>query len=162
MRSNRRRDTAPELAVRRILHANGMRYRVDMRVVRETRSRADIAFTRQRIAIYIDGCFWHSCPEHLHLPKANADYWTPKLARNVERDAEVNAILRGLGWTVLRFWEHEPAQGTADRIIAALERTRSAAPSASDPIDALRSNGPQQSQGPFTPMRGLTAGGARA
>jgi DNA mismatch endonuclease (patch repair protein) len=160
MRSNRRRDTAPELAVRRILHANGMRYRVDMRLVRETRSRADIAFTRQRIAVFIDGCFWHGCPEHLHLPKANADYWTPKLARNVERDAEVTAILRGLGWTVLRFWEHEPAQATADRIIAAVERARSTASSTPDPIEAPRIDGPQWPQGPFAPVQGPTGGGA--
>ncbi|CAN02026.1 very short patch repair endonuclease [Clavibacter michiganensis] len=136
MRSNMRRDTAPELAVRRILHAKGMRYRVDFRVVRETRSRADIAFTRQRIAVFIDGCFWHSCPEHLHLPKANADYWIPKLARNVERDAEVAAVLRGLGWTVLRFWEHVPAQDTADRIIVAVERARESASRAGHPRHA--------------------------
>lgn len=136
MRSNRRRDTQPELSVRKILHARGLRYRVDHRVVPESRSRADIAFTRQRIAIFIDGCFWHSCPVHLHLPKANADYWIPKLARNVERDAEVTAVLRGLGWTVLRFWEHEPAGEAAERIIAAVERARSQAPRTRDPRDA--------------------------
>ncbi|WP_165771397.1 DNA mismatch endonuclease Vsr [Clavibacter tessellarius] len=143
MRSNRRRDTAPELAVRRILHAEGMRYRIDSRVVRETRSRADIAFTRQRIAVFIDGCFWHSCPEHLHLPKANADYWIPKLTRNVERDAEVTAVLRGLGWTVLRFWEHEPAPEVADRIIAAVEKARSSTSTERDPHDAGRGSGSQ-------------------
>jgi DNA mismatch endonuclease (patch repair protein) len=93
-------------------------------VVPESRSRADIAFTRQRIAVFIDGCFWHSCPEHLHLPKANADYWIPKLARNVERDAEVTAVLRGLGWTVLRFWEHVPAETAAREIVDAVDRAR--------------------------------------
>jgi DNA mismatch endonuclease (patch repair protein) len=126
MRSNRRRDTAPELAVRRLLHARGLRYRVDHRVVPESRSRADIAFTRQRIAVFIDGCFWHSCPEHLHLPKANADYWIPKLARNVERDAEVTALLRDLGWTVLRFWEHVPAATAASEIVDAVMSARGA------------------------------------
>ncbi|RIJ52282.1 very short patch repair endonuclease [Clavibacter lycopersici] len=126
MRSNRRRDTAPELAVRRILHARGFRYRVDLRVVKETRSRADIAFTRQRIVVFIDGCFWHSCPDHLHLPKANADYWVAKLARNVERDAEVTALLRDLGWTVLRFWEHVPAEMAVEEIVVAVERARGA------------------------------------
>jgi DNA mismatch endonuclease (patch repair protein) len=115
---------AAELLVRRILHARGMQYWVDNRMVPESRSRADIAFTRQRIAIYIAGCFWHSCPEHHHLPKANADYWVPKLRRNVERDAEVTGILRSLGWTVLRIWEHEPPQDAADRIVAAVERAR--------------------------------------
>ncbi|MBP2458672.1 DNA mismatch endonuclease (patch repair protein) [Clavibacter michiganensis] len=137
MRANKRRDTLPELLVRRILHARGLRYRVDHRVVQESRSRADIAFTRQRIAVFIDGCFWHSCPEHLSLPKANADYWIPKLARNVERDAEVTAVLRGLGWTVLRFWEHEPAQYTADRIVAAVERARASAAGSGDPREAV-------------------------
>jgi DNA mismatch endonuclease (patch repair protein) len=122
MRSNKRRDTRPELLVRRLLHAQGLRYRVDHRVVQKSRSRADIAFTRQRIAVFIDGCFWHSCPEHLHLPKANADYWVVKLARNVERDAEVTALLRDLGWTVLRFWEHVPAEEAAAEIIAAVKR----------------------------------------
>ncbi|WP_220132806.1 very short patch repair endonuclease [Clavibacter nebraskensis] len=70
--------------------------------MKESRSRADIAFTRQRIAVFINGCFWHSCPDHLHRPKANADYWVEKLARNVGRDAEVTALLRDLGWTMLR------------------------------------------------------------
>jgi DNA mismatch endonuclease (patch repair protein) len=162
MRSNRRRDTAPELAVRRILHAKGMRYRVDLRVVRETRSRADIAFTKQRMAVFIDGCFWHSCPEHLHLPRANADYWIPKLARNVERDAEVTTTLRDLGWTVLRFWEHEPAGEVAERIISTVERARSQAPRTRDPHDAGGAYGSQWSRAPFTPMRGLTRGGTRS
>jgi DNA mismatch endonuclease (patch repair protein) len=126
MRANKRRDTRPELLVRRIVHARGLRYRVDHRVVQESRTRADLAFTRQRIAVFIDGCFWHSCPDHLHLPKANADYWVAKLARNVERDAEVTALLRDLGWTVLRFWEHVPAVVAAEEIDAAVERRRHA------------------------------------
>ena len=129
--------------MRRILHAEGMRYRVDFRVVRETRSRADIAFTKQSIAIFIDGCFWHSCPHHLHLPKANGDYWIPKLTRNVERDAEVTAVLRGLGWTVLRFWEHELAREVADRIIAAVEKARSSTSTERDAHDAGRGSGSQ-------------------
>ena len=118
MQSNGRRDTRPELLVRSILHARGLRYRVDHRVVVESRSRADIAFTRQRIAVFIDGCFWHGCPDHLHVPKANAEYWVPKLARNAERDAEVTAVLTSLGWTVLRFWEHEDPEEAADEIAA--------------------------------------------
>jgi DNA mismatch endonuclease (patch repair protein) len=124
MRANTRRDTRPELLVRRLLHARGLRYRVDHRVVPESRTRADIAFTRQRIAVFIDGCFWHSCPDHLHLPKANADYWVAKLARNVERDAEVSALLRDLGWTVLRFWEHQPPEEAVAAIIDAVQARR--------------------------------------
>ncbi|QIS42362.1 very short patch repair endonuclease [Clavibacter capsici] len=124
MRANKRRDTRPELLVRRLLHARGLRYRVDHRVVQESRSRADIAFPRQRVAVFIDGCFWHSCSDHLHLPKANADYWVAKLARNVERDAEVTALLRDLGWTVLRFWEHVPPGEAAAEIVATVGRLR--------------------------------------
>lgn len=143
MRANKRRDTQPELLVRRLLHARGLRYRVDHRVASQTRSRVDVAFTKQRIAVFIDGCFWHSCPEHLHLPRANADYWIPKLARNVERDAEVSTVLRDLGWTVLRFWEHEPARQVADRIIAAVEKARSSSSTVRAPHDAGRGSGSQ-------------------
>lgn len=78
-----------------------------MRPVRELRSRADIVFTKWKVAIYIDGCFWHGCPIHATVPKRNADYWVPKLQRNVERDRETTLRLESLGWVVLRFWEHE-------------------------------------------------------
>jgi len=107
MLGNKARNTKPELAVRRVLHATGLRYRVDMRPVRELRSRADIVFTKWKVAIYIDGCFWHGCPIHATVPKRNADYWVPKLQRNVERDRETTLRLESLGWVVLRFWEHE-------------------------------------------------------
>lgn len=120
MRSNRSRDTRPELAVRRELHRRGLRYRVDLRPVAGVRSRADIVFTRRRIAIYIDGCFWHQCPIHKTLPATNQGYWLPKLARNRERDAEVNAALVEAGWTVLRFWEHQSPNEVADLVVAAL------------------------------------------
>jgi DNA mismatch endonuclease (patch repair protein) len=133
MRSNKRRDTRPELLVRRILHARGLRYRVDHRVVAESRTRADIAFTRRRIAVFIDGCFWHSCPDHLHLPKANAHYWVPKLARNVERDGEVTALLRRLGWTVLRFWEHEAPEEVAEAIVVTVREQDDGAGAAPGP-----------------------------
>ena len=86
MRANRRRDTSPELALRRILHARGLRYRVDFAPLPTMRRRrADIVFTRQRLAVFVDGCFWHGCPEHATFPQRNADYWLPKLARNRER-----------------------------------------------------------------------------
>lgn len=124
MQANRRRDTSPELAVRKLLHAAGLRYRVDYRVVPELRARADLAFTRARIAVFIDGCFWHSCPEHGTRPKSNADYWIPKLARNVQRDRATDAALESLGWLVLRFWEHEDAVSAADRIADAVRGRR--------------------------------------
>jgi DNA mismatch endonuclease (patch repair protein) len=116
MQANRRRDTLPELAVRRLLHADGLRYRVDFAPF-DRRRRADIVFTRKRVAVFIDGCFWHGCPVHSAQPKANTDYWGPKLDRNVERDRETTASLEARGWTVLRFWEHDPP----DRVAAAIE-----------------------------------------
>lgn len=118
MRANKARDTKPELAVRRGLHAAGFRYRVDVRPSLELRTRADIVFTRLRIAVFIDGCFWHGCPLHASLPKKNADYWVPKLRRNVERDRETTLRLNSLGWTVLRYWEHQ----SVSEIVASIEK----------------------------------------
>lgn len=107
MRANRRRDTGPELALRSALHQAGLRFRVDYPIRNEGRSvRADVAFPRARVAVFLDSCFWHQCPDHATMPKANADYWRPKLARNVERDREQTARLRASGWRVVRIWEH--------------------------------------------------------
>lgn len=117
MQANRRRDTKPELAVRRVLHAAGLRYRVDFRLAPPLRARADIVFTKCRVAIFIDGCFWHSCPVHGSYPKRNAEYWLPKLARNVARDRETDSALEGMGWKVVRFWEHEAPGDVAVKII---------------------------------------------
>ena len=119
MLGNKARDTKPELAVRRLLHADGFRYRVNFRLDPSLRRTADIVFTRCRVAVFIDGCFWHGCPLHGTSPKANSGYWGPKLARNVERDRETTALLTASGWTVLRFWEHE---NPAD-VAALVERT---------------------------------------
>jgi len=119
MQSNRGRDTSPELAVRQLLHATGLRYRVDFAPL-GGRRRADIVFTRKRVAVFIDGCFWHGCPIHATRPKTNADYWGPKLDRNVERDLETTASLESAGWTVLRFWEHEAPTNVAEAISKAV------------------------------------------
>ena len=111
MLSNRRRDTGPELAIRRMLFARGLRYRVDWRPSKSSRSRADIAFTKARVLIFVDGCFWHGCPEHATYPRTNSEYWLPKLRRNKERDVETTMLLQKEDWSVLRFWEHEdPAE----------------------------------------------------
>ena len=120
MQSNRGRDTTPELAVRRRLHAMGLRYRVSVRPVPNLRRTADIVFTRARIAVFIDGCFWHGCPDHYVIPKTNVHYWSPKIETNLARDADTSAQLREAGWTVLRFWEHEPATDVAERVMAAV------------------------------------------
>ena len=123
-----RRDTKPEVAIRRELWRQGRRYRVDVPVVPGSRRRADIVFTRCRVAVFVDGCFWHSCPIHATEPNANADWWSDKLRRNVERDRDTDRLLAEHGWVVVRVWEHEDAIGAADRVdqalaARALERT---------------------------------------
>lgn len=111
MSNTRGRDTTPEIAVRRLLHADGLRYRVNHRPSTEFRRTVDIAFTRQRVAILIDGCFWHGCPIHYVEPKTRTEFWRAKISGNMSRDAETERLLRQAGWRVLRFWEHEdPAE----------------------------------------------------
>lgn len=125
MKGNRRANTRPELAVRSELHRRGLRFRKDL-VLRteDVRTTADIVFPRQQLAVFIDGCFWHQCPDHSHVPRANPDYWERKLARTVERDARVSERLCNAGWTVLRIWEHVPAEQAADRIAEAVSELR--------------------------------------
>ncbi|GAB3996378.1 very short patch repair endonuclease [Nocardioides marmoraquaticus] len=109
MRGNRRRDTRPEMRVRRALHARGLRYRVDIAPLAGLRRRADVVFRGPRVAVFIDGCFWHGCPEHGMTPRTNTEFWRAKLDRNRERDVETTLVLAAAGWVVLRFWEHETA-----------------------------------------------------
>ena len=122
MQGNKSRDTSPELAVRRLLHAAGLRYRVDHRPEPSLRRTADIVFTKQRVAVFIDGCYWHACPEHRTVARANASYWSEKLARNVARDIDTTERLQDDGWTVLRFWEHEDPDAVAATIAATVRR----------------------------------------
>lgn len=125
MRRNRRRDTRPEIALRSELHRRGLRFRKDLPLRVEGRVvRPDIVFTRARLAVFVDGCFWHACPIHGTEPRANTDYWRPKLARNVARDRAVDAALRQAGWRVLRAWEHDSATAVATRIEDALQAIR--------------------------------------
>ncbi|MFJ4691979.1 very short patch repair endonuclease [Streptomyces sp. NPDC088766] len=114
------KDTGIELAVRRLLHAAGLRYRVEYPVPGMPRRRIDVAFPRAKVAILIDGCFWHGCPEHATRPKANADWWRQKLDRNMARDRETTEHLTAQGWTVLRFWEHVPPDEVAAAVRAAV------------------------------------------
>lgn len=113
MRAVRRRDTAPEVAARSALHALGLRFRVAWPIPGQRRRTIDIAFTRVRVAVFIDGCFWHDCPIHGTAPQANGGWWRAKLAANQVRDVAVNEQLAGLGWQVLRFWEHEDPAAVA-------------------------------------------------
>lgn len=126
MTNTKRRDTQPELALRSALHAMGLRYSVDRRV-EGTRGRIDIAFPTERVAVYVDGCFWHSCPEHGTVPKQNREWWVEKLAANKARDEAADAKLRADGWTVLRFWEHDDPKTAARAVRVAVVAARRAA-----------------------------------
>ncbi|MFF8530528.1 very short patch repair endonuclease [Streptomyces sp. NPDC015532] len=116
------KNTNAELAVRRLLHAAGLRYRVEYPVPGMARRRIDVAFTRARVAVLIDGCFWHGCPEHATRPKANAEWWREKLDRNMARDRETTEHLVAQKWVVLRFWEHETPEEVTARVAATVRR----------------------------------------
>lgn len=120
MQMQPRRDTQPELQIRRLLFASGLRYRVNLRVPGLARRSIDIAFPRRQVAVFVDGCFWHSCPVHGVAPANNAEWLAAKLAANKARDLETASHLDSLGWRVLRIWEHEKAEDAACRIVAAL------------------------------------------
>lgn len=115
MQATPRRDTPCELAIRTALHKLGLRFRVDW-CLPGTRRRADIAFVGARVAVFINGCFWHGCPLHATWPKANATWWREKIEANRRRDADTDSRLRSNGWLVLRFWEHDDSAGAAKRI----------------------------------------------
>jgi DNA mismatch endonuclease (patch repair protein) len=119
----RNRDTAAEMAVRRELHGRGYRYRVNLRIPELGRSRPDIAFTRQRVAVFVDGCFWHRCLEHATFPRSNKRWWADKLENNVQRDRAIDTALTTIGWTVVRIWEHEDPSQAADRVVTAVDRS---------------------------------------
>lgn len=123
-----RTGTAPELLLRRELHRRGRRFRVHARIEGLPRRRVDIAFTRWRVCVLVDGCFWHSCPDHGVLPRTNRDWWEWKLERTRQRDADTDAALNALGWTVVRVWEHVPFAAAADLVEDALARTGATVP----------------------------------
>lgn len=123
MRANRSRDTKPEKLIRSLLHRRGLRFRVDVSPIRGVRRRADIVFSRARVAVFVDGCFWHGCPEHATWPKANAEFWREKIETNRRRDLDTNRKFEEEGWVVIRVWEHEdPAE--AARLIENMVRAR--------------------------------------
>jgi DNA mismatch endonuclease, patch repair protein len=115
MTSQRQRDTKGELELRSLLHRRGLRFRVHA-LLPGSRRRSDIVFARARVAVFVDGCFWHGCPEHGTWPKQNADWWREKIEANQRRDRDTNARLRAAGWTVIRVWEHEDPTQAADQI----------------------------------------------
>lgn len=119
LRRQRRTATRPEMALRRELHRRGLRFRVNHHGLP---GRPDLAFTRARVAVFVDGCFWHRCPSHGTMPRNNRDWWQAKLDRNVARDRATDAALTDLGWTVLHVWEHEALDSSADRVEAEWRR----------------------------------------
>ena len=124
MRRQRQRDTGPEKALRSALHRRGLRFRVQY-LLPAMHRRADIAFPSERVAVFVDGCFWHGCPEHGTAPKANAAWWREKIAANVIRDRDTDARLQQGGWLVLRVWEHDQIPDSVERINDALMTRRS-------------------------------------
>ena len=135
MRANWRSDTKPELALRRALHKQGYRYRKDYRLdLAGARVRPDIAFTARRVAVFVDGCFWHCCPDHGTQPAANTWYWEPKLARNVARDRAADLALAAAGWRVVRVWEHESLEAAVAAVVAALAGSTEPRPAVAEPL----------------------------
>ena len=125
MQGNRSRDTAPEIALRQLLHAAGLRYRVHRAPIPELRRRrADIIFGPAKVAVFVDGCYWHGCPEHYVPPKTNPGYWSPKIAGNSARDRDTDARLGEAGWLVLRFWAHQDPAECAEQVIGAVSERR--------------------------------------
>ncbi|HEX8001333.1 MAG TPA: very short patch repair endonuclease [Mycobacteriales bacterium] len=121
MQGNRKRDTRPELALRRELHRRGLRYLVDAPLpLAGLRRRSDVTFTRLRLVVFVDGCFWHGCHDHGTSPSTNATYWVQKIKTNIARDRDTDARLTEMGWAVLRVWEHEAVIDAATRVEVAL------------------------------------------
>jgi DNA mismatch endonuclease (patch repair protein) len=120
MQRQPRRDTSTELALRRLLHARGLRYRLDVRPERAVGRRADLVFSGARVAVFVDGCYWHACPRHCSWPRANAEWWRDKLEGNAARDRDTDARLTKAGWTVVRVWEHDDPREAAERVALAV------------------------------------------
>jgi DNA mismatch endonuclease (patch repair protein) len=128
----RQTGTDAELALRQEMYRIGLRYRVDYEVLKKPRRVADVVFPGRKIAVFVDGCFWHGCPEHATWPKRNAEFWRQKIKANHQRDADTNVRLQALGWTVLRFWSHESPAKAAETVAQAVAKADKK-PSASSP-----------------------------
>lgn len=126
----RQKGTDAEMALRRELYRRGLRYRVDYEVLKRPRRVADVAFPGLRVAVFVDGCFWHGCPEHASWPKQNAEFWRQKIEANRQRDRDTNERLDRMGWTVLRFWQHESPAEAADSVarVVTMARSKRSAP----------------------------------
>ncbi|MBI00178.1 MAG: very short patch repair endonuclease [Acidimicrobiaceae bacterium] len=128
MLGNRSRDTKPEMLVRSLVHRRGLRYRVSQRPIANVRRTADLVFRRAKVAVNVDGCFWHGCEQHYKEPKTNTEYWRNKIDGNRRRDRETDELLTAAGWLVLRFWEHEDPAEVAETIEHSVRIARSPVP----------------------------------
>lgn len=125
MRANRGVDTGPEVRLRSLVHRAGLRYAIDVRPESDINRRADLVFRDTKVAVFVNGCFWHGCPKHYSSPKSNMRYWSEKVRRNRERDIETRFLLKHRGWRVLVFWEHQPAESCSARVVSVVsERKR--------------------------------------
>ncbi|MBB4687363.1 DNA mismatch endonuclease (patch repair protein) [Amycolatopsis jiangsuensis] len=124
MSKQKSRNTGIEVALRKVLHAAGLRYRVHRRPITGVRREADLVFGPARVAVFVDGCFWHGCPEHVTWPKNNADFWRTKIETNRRRDADTDLRLQAAGWQTVRIWEHETSEEAAARVVAAVRERR--------------------------------------
>lgn len=127
MQGNRARDTRPEQAVRSALHRLGLRFRKHTQPLKGLRCQADAVFSREKVAVFVDGCFWHGCPTHGNVPNDSNGYWAAKLSRNIERDLRNNNALESAGWLVLRYWEHEDPSAVATSVRSAVLERRAQA-----------------------------------
>ncbi|MEU4249568.1 very short patch repair endonuclease [Amycolatopsis sp. NPDC026612] len=124
MSKQKSRNTGIEMALRKALHSAGFRYRVHRRPVKGVRREADLVFAPARVAVFVDGCFWHGCPEHATWPKNNAEFWREKIETNRRRDANTDTRLNDAGWLAVRIWEHESVEVATDRVITAVRERR--------------------------------------
>jgi DNA mismatch endonuclease (patch repair protein) len=124
MRANKGRDTKPEMALRSAVHALGLRYRVSGRPLKELRRTADLVFPKARVAVFLDGCFWHGCPQHHSVAATNADFWARKVAGTIERDRDTDMRLAEAGWVSVRIWEHEDPLEAARRVYQVVSARR--------------------------------------
>jgi len=122
MQAVKHRDTAPEKAIRSAIHKRGLRYRIDTKPIKELNRRADILFRKFKVAIFIDGCFWHGCPKHGTIANMNADFWKEKIRRNQERDLDTTNKLISAGWVVIRIWEHEDSENATEKILKVIKK----------------------------------------
>lgn len=124
MRANRGRDTRPELALRRALHAAGLRYRVNARPIPDSRMTVDVIFPKARVAVEVRGCYWHGCQQHHRPSRRNADFWSQKIAGNIERDERKRAALEANGWALVVVWEHDDVTEAVERVAKAVRNRR--------------------------------------